>query len=86
MSSGHSFIPEVPVHGSDGNRKFGRVATLQNFSMAPVLKEITVSFREEQYDKVLLYVVPIISDVKIQRRGKLIGIKMRNVSWKEKGR
>lgn len=62
------------------------MATLQNFSMAPVLKEITVSFREEQYDKVLHYVVPIISDVKIQRRGKLIGIKMRNVSWKEKGR
>lgn len=74
------------MHGSDGNRKFGRIATLQNLSMAPVLKEITVSFREEQCDKVLHYMVPIISDVKVQRRGKLIGTKMRNVSWKEKGR
>lgn len=54
--------------------------------MAPVLKEITVCLRVQQCNKVLLpYVMLILSDVKFKKRGKLIGIKMRNFSRKKKG-
>lgn len=63
-----------------------KIATLQNFSLALVLKEITVCLGEKQCNKVLNYVVSVIIGVDIQRRGKLTGIKMRNVSQKEKGR
>ena len=58
--------------GLKENRKFGRIARLQRLvrTWAVHLEEITVSLRERQCNRLLRYVVPIISDVKIQKRGK----------------